>query len=147
MSWKNESSRHALASRGIRSSFDQKKQLDDDLSLTGKRAHATSYRNYRPDDFLDHAINEDGQIVREKYIEARRIYNQMESGRFREMMDKFTSFFANLDRDEKEVWAENNPEMMNWLGIHGFLQVMNTFEDWTGIPSYHSFEMIKEDDR
>jgi len=144
--WKGDPIRHALASKGIRTSFNQDKQYDSDLNIVEKRVHGTSYRNYRPDDFMEHSLIDEETIDREKYIEARRVYNELESGRFRDMMNSFANFFANLDSDEQEVWADNNPEMMNWLGVHGFLQQLKTFEDWTGVPSFYSFEVVNKSD-
>lgn len=139
--WPNEPTRHALSSHGIRTSFDRDKQINkDDITDIIRRGH--SYRNFRPEDFMEHALTEDGKLDEEKYIEARRVYNKMEDGRFNDMMDSVLRFFTALDEDEKDVWAEHNPELINWLGVHGFLQVLNTCEEYTGIPSYYEFRVV-----
>lgn len=141
--WQHQPIRHGLASQGIKSSFNQEKMIEkDDVTEIIDRGH--SYRNFRPDDFLQHSLNEKGEVVQEKYIEARSAYNKMEGGRFNKMMDSVLKFFNALDEDEKEVWVENNPELVNWLGIHGFLQILDTCEEFTGIPSYYEFEKEEE---
>lgn len=145
--WYGQPTRHLLASKGIKTSFDEKKKLDDDLDLIEKMDRMTSYRNYHPDEFFEYVFIDENTISREKYVEARRAYVRMESGRFRDMMDGIVNFFGNLDPDEKSVVFDGNPELMKWLGIHGFLLGDKTFEDWTGIPSYTEFDMVKESDK
>lgn len=93
-----------------------------------------SYRNYRPQDFVEYPI-EDGKFIADKYIDARKVFRRMESGRFHDMMDKTSRFFASLDPDEKRMWANRNPDMMEWIGTFGYIEELNTFEEYSNIPS------------
>jgi len=104
----------------------------------------TSYRNFRPKEFLEHAKIDEDTISRDKYIEARRVLNEMESGRFSDMLYDTLNMFSNLDSDEKETWAINNPELMRWMGLYGFLNGHKTFFEYTGYPSIHEFEIIED---
>lgn len=108
----------------------------DERPLTD-RGH--SYRNYNPEDFIEYSLDEDGRLDEEKYTEARMVLRRMEGGRFHPMLDKISQVFSRLDRDEKDMFARRNPgELMEWVGVLGFLEELNTYEEYTGVKS--SFE-------
>jgi len=138
MSWKGESHRHAMSARGIKTSFDTKKQIVG-ISFDKRMLYSHSYRNYRPEEFLEYSI-ESGKINEEKYRKAREILYEMESRRFQSMLYDASKFFANLDEDEQITWAKNNPELMKWIGVYGFLFQYNTHEKYTGVPSFFDFK-------
>ena len=139
--WPNESQRHALSSKGIKTSFDPKKQIID-MPINKRILHSHSYRNYRPEEFLEYSI-EDNKINMEKYNKAKEILYKMESTRLQSLLFDASRFFASLDKDEQDTWAKNNPELMKWVGIYGFLYEYNTYKEYTGVPSRFDFELME----
>lgn len=108
-----------------------------------RRSH--SYRNYLPEEFIQYSLTENGKIDRDKYGKARETFRSIEDGRFFKMIYRVHLFFSALDTDEKELWKERNPELIEWIGVYGFIEVMNTFEKFTGIPSFHEFDVLESE--
>lgn len=102
-----------------------------------RRGH--SYRNYKPKDFIEYAIGDDNGLDEEKYVEARMVLRRMEGRRFHPMLDKISMMFSRLDPDEKKMFARKNPGLTKWIGVYGFLEELNTYEEYTGIVSVHKY--------
>lgn len=102
-----------------------------------QRGH--SYRNYTPKEFIEYSLDEEGKLDDEKQTEARMVLRRMEGGRFHPMLDKISLMFSHLDPDEKKMFASRNPGIMRWVGVFGFLEDLNTFENYTNVPSSFDF--------
>lgn len=97
-----------------------------------------SIRNYDPIEFFVYCIDGDKELIRENYEGAQYTLREViEDGRFYDMLENAHFFFSYLDDDEKEDWKRENPTLVKWLGVFGFLEVRDTFEKFTSIPSYH----------
>lgn len=92
-----------------------------DLTMRGH-----SWRNYDPEEFLE-AADMDGKV------RAREELRAVESGRFYEFLKAGHKFFAPLDPDERREWAERNPDVMDWIGVWGYLEDLTTFPEYTDI--------------
>jgi hypothetical protein len=74
-----------------------------------------SYREWEPRDF--HTAIEEGERMVPLQGQLRRI----EDGRFYDMLDRTHLMFIRLDEDERNMWAERNPNMMKWLEVFGIV--------------------------
>lgn len=89
----------------------QPKELLRDIALRGH-----SYRNYDPEEFLllsNAGINK-GTLRTELDV--------IEDGRFNEMLNEAYNFWIPLDPDEKEMFAERNPDLLDWLEVYATLE-------------------------
>lgn len=101
--------------------------MSDDQTTTHDLAlRAHSWRNYDPEEFIE-AAKADGKT------KAREELRVVESGRFYDFLKAGHKFFAPLDPDEREEWARQNPDMMEWIGVWGFLEDLHAFPEYSGI--------------
>lgn len=89
-----------------------------------RRTH--SWRNYDPEEFVE-AARVDGKV------NARQELKAVEGGRFYPFLKAGHKFFRALDPDEMQSWANQNPEMMKWIGVYGYLEDLITWPQYTGI--------------
>lgn len=119
-----------------------KKRGKDERPLP-ERGH--SYRNYTPEEFFEYSLDEEGNLDESRYMEARKTFRRMEGGRFHPMVDKVSLMFSKLDPDEKELFAEKNPGLIKWVGIHGFLEELDTQEKYSGVPTVYEFREVEDE--
>lgn len=91
-----------------------------------------SWRNFEAEEFAE--AWEEAES-REEEIEIREAFEFIEDGRFAEMVDASYEFFLRLDPDERRKWAEENEELIEWVGVRGKIHHQNTLEKYTGISS------------
>lgn len=80
-----------------------------------------SLRNFDPEDFREVA---NGQGKRE----AREALEFVESGRFEPVLAATQRMFRALDGDERRQFAKENPGLMRWVNVWGFLEDVGEFD-------------------
>lgn len=86
-----------------------------------------SWRSHEPEEYIE-AAESDGKP------DARAELSSVEGGRFVPMLKAGHKFFAALDPDERRDWADQNPEMMDWISVWGYL------EDLTAFPKHGNID-------
>lgn len=84
-----------------------------------------SYREWKPEDF--HTAIEEGESLVQLQNQLRRI----EDCRFYNMLDRTHLMFVRLDEDEREMWAERNPDTMKWLEVFGVVEETTKVDKYT----------------
>lgn len=83
-----------------------------------------SWREYEPAEFM--AAYENGEPG-----DVRAALARVEDGRFQAMLSEAHRFFRALDADEREAFAEGNPDLMAWVNVYGLAQDAGAFEDYS----------------
>lgn len=91
-------------------------------------ARTHSLRNYSAEEFRDEWMAaEPGSTER---TDIRITLRGVESGRLHAMLKAAHEMFATLDLDEKQAFADANPNLVEWISVYGLVEHLNPFDDY-----------------
>jgi hypothetical protein len=115
--------------------YDPSTEFSTDESITASevanRPH--SWREYDPKMFI-HAAKNSGKG------KARDALRRVEDGRFYEMLKYAHRFFGPLDADERETFANRNPDLMAWMAAYGYLEDLTAYSDYSGMDPWEPLD-------
>lgn len=68
---------------------------------------------------------------------AREALHYIEGERFVPLLEAGHKFFTQLDTDERERFARENPGLIRWIGVYGMAEDLNPYTEYSGIETFY----------